>query len=110
MPTKRRTGAAAVSRMGVNAGTIESSNGSARDTPMPRRNVRRGRCLRVTNMVGSLPGAVCSLVRLHAHLELRAADDAENDTGEAVVLLRHVAHDRADGRHVRVLHAAAEGV
>ena len=42
MPTKRFTGAAAVSRDGVSAGTIESSNGSASVTPAPRRNVRRG--------------------------------------------------------------------
>ena len=44
MPTKRRTGAAAVSRGGVSAGTIDSSSGSASVTPAPRRNVRRGMC------------------------------------------------------------------
>ena len=33
---------AAVRRVGVNAGSIESSSGSARVTPAPRKNVRRG--------------------------------------------------------------------
>src|SRR5690349_4090652 len=44
MKTKpsRRTGLAAVLTKGVAAGTIASSNGSARVRPMPRRNVRRG--------------------------------------------------------------------
>ncbi len=54
MPTKRFTGAAAVSRSGVSAGTIDSSSGSARVTPAPRRNVRRGRCFFEMNMIASL--------------------------------------------------------
>ena len=53
MPTKRRTGAAAVSRVGVSAGTIDSSSGSASVTPAPRRNVRRGMCFLAMN-IGSL--------------------------------------------------------
>ena len=51
MPTNRRTGAAAVSRSGVSAGTIDSSSGSASVTPAPRRNVRRGMCFLATNIV-----------------------------------------------------------
>ncbi len=39
---KRRVGAAAVRTVGVRAGTIASSNGSARVAPTPRRKVRRG--------------------------------------------------------------------
>src|SRR6188472_1155695 len=50
MPTKRRTGAAAVIRVGVSAGSIDSSNGSASVTPAPRRNVRRARCFFETNI------------------------------------------------------------
>ena len=44
MPQKRLFGSAAVLTSGVPAGIIESSSGSASVTPMPRRNVRRGRC------------------------------------------------------------------
>jgi hypothetical protein len=48
MPTNRLTGAAAVRRSGVSAGTIDSSSGSASVTPAPRRNVRRAMCFFVT--------------------------------------------------------------
>ena len=44
-----RLGSAAVLPSGVCAGTIESSSGSASDTPMPRRTVRRERCFFVMN-------------------------------------------------------------
>ena len=54
MPTKRFTGAAAVTRSGVSAGTIDSSNGKANVTPAPRRNVRRGMCFFVINIVSIL--------------------------------------------------------
>jgi len=55
MPTNRFGGAAAVSRSGRSAGTIDSSSGSASVTPAPRRNVRRGMCFFVMNMT------LCSL-------------------------------------------------
>jgi coenzyme F420-reducing hydrogenase gamma subunit len=48
--SKRRTGAAAVSRVGVIAGSIDSSSGSASVTPAPRRKVRRGMCFFWMNM------------------------------------------------------------
>src|SRR6266581_3312321 len=55
MAPKRRVGfgAAAVLAMAVIAGTIDSSSGSARVTPMPRRNVRLGNDILVMNMVAS---------------------------------------------------------
>ena len=53
MPQKRLFGSAAVLTSGVPAGIIESSSGSASVTPMPRRNVRRGRCFFVMNMIRS---------------------------------------------------------
>jgi hypothetical protein len=43
MPQNRLFGSAAVFTMAVPAGIIESSSGSASVTPIPRRNVRRGR-------------------------------------------------------------------
>src|SRR5215831_18740001 len=98
MPTKRRTGAAAVNRSGRSAGTIDSRNGSASVTPAPRRNVRRGMCFLVTNTSASL----VRHVGLDSHLKLRAPDDAEDDCREAVVLPRGAVDDRADGRHVGV--------
>ena len=36
---------------GVCAGTIESSRGSASVTPIPRKNVRRGKCFLVMNII-----------------------------------------------------------
>src|SRR5687767_16031057 len=108
MPTKRRTGAAAVSRSGVKAGTIESSSGRARVTPIPCRNVRRGMCRLVTNIGPLLVGAQCTFMRLDAHLELRTLHDAEHDRREAVVVGGRIPDDRADGWHVGVFHAAAQ--
>ena len=49
----RHAAFAAVCASSVRAGIIESSSGSARVTPMPRRNVRRGRCFLVMNIVVS---------------------------------------------------------
>src|SRR5207248_10623272 len=126
MPTKRRTGAAAVRRSGVTAGTIDSSNGSASVTPAPRRNVRRGMCFFVMNMVRAPPEIrrtrkgppyMCRLISsrafvrcFHSHLELRALDDAQHDGREPVVVPGHILHDRADDRHVGVFDAAAQRV
>src|ERR1022692_640188 len=56
MPVKRVLGLAAVWRSGVCAGTIESSNGSARVTPIPRRRVRREMCFLVISMDGPCDG------------------------------------------------------
>ena len=50
----RRTGFAAVLASAVAAGTIASSSGNARLTPMPRRNVRRGNAILLMNMTVSL--------------------------------------------------------
>ncbi len=49
MPQKRLFGSAAVLTSRVPAGIIESSSGSASVTPIPRRNVRRGKCFFVMN-------------------------------------------------------------
>src|SRR5688572_20418459 len=124
----RDTGLAAVCASSVRAGTIESSSGSAIDTPIPLRNVRRGRCFREMNML-SPPGGpkaarYVSIVgglqtaryefpaaRLRCLLtERRAADDARHDRREPVVLLRRVARHRAHDRHVVVLEPAAQPV
>src|SRR3954471_4203585 len=102
MPTNRRTGVAAVNRSGVNAGTIDSRNGSASVTPAPRRNVRRGMNFFETNITSSsirrVPQAV---LRLDAHLKLLALHHRQNDGREPVVVFRRITHDAADGRHVR---------
>src|SRR5215470_16268153 len=102
MPTNRLTGAAALSLSGVNAGTIDSSSGSASVMPAPRRNVRRGMCFLAMN--------ISVLHRLRTHSKLRTLDDADHDRREPVVVLRGVTHDRAQRRHVHVLDAAAEGI
>src|SRR5258708_8481409 len=104
MPTKRFTGAAAVRRRGVSAGSIDSSSGSASVTPAPRRNVRRGMYFLVANMSDSL---MADPRRLDPHLKRSASDDAQHDRREAGVLFGRVLHDRANDRHVVVLDAAA---
>src|SRR4029077_20159159 len=100
MPTTRGMGAAAVSRVGVSAGTIDSSSGRASVTPAPRRKVRRGMCRFVTYIVSLLAGPASSgptlltrsrstrgrLGRPHPHLELRAPDHAEHDRREPVAV------------------------
>jgi hypothetical protein len=50
MQASRDAGAAAVFASSVLAGTIESSNGSANEAPMPFRTVRRERCFFVMNI------------------------------------------------------------
>src|ERR1700692_149578 len=89
----RRCGFAAVLARAVKAGTMESSNGSARVTPMPRRKVRRGNDILVMNMVASslffwLTGPSASggpesrildvLSHLGALLKRRAVHDAQH--------------------------------
>src|SRR5256885_1060968 len=80
MPTNRFGGAAAVSRNGCKAGTIDSSSGKARVTPAPRRNVRRGMQVFVMNMLTPSRS-------LDAHPELRASDNPEDDRREPVLIL-----------------------
>src|SRR5437764_528706 len=99
MPTNRFGGAAAVSRSGCKAGTIDSSSGKASVTPAPRRNVRRGMQVFVMNMLTPSRS-------LDAHPELRASDNPEDDRREPVLILVGRARDRAHGRHVRVLEPA----
>src|SRR5947207_13761284 len=99
MPTNRFGGAAAVSRSGCKAGTIDSRSGKARVTPAPRRNVRRGMCVFVMNINPSRS--------LHAHPKLWGSDNPEDDRREPVLILAGRARDRAHGRHVRVLEPAA---
>src|SRR5580658_6343658 len=48
---RRGEGFAAVLLSAVCAGSMESSNGRASVTPTPRRNVRRGRCFFVMNII-----------------------------------------------------------
>jgi hypothetical protein len=50
---RRRAGFAGVLINGVAAGTIASNNGSARVSPMPRKNVRRGMAIFVIIIVTS---------------------------------------------------------
>src|SRR5690349_24521708 len=101
MAPNRRCGFAAVLAVAVSAGTIDSSSGSARVTPMPRRNVRRGNAILVINI--EAPSICCDNVRLSGFdplLKRRAVDDAENERREPVVLRGAVADDLPHFRHV----------
>src|SRR5437870_2510650 len=74
MPTKRLTesGPAAVWRNGVCAGSIDSRKGKANVTPQPCRNVRRGMCFFVINIIWPPDGryifAILTLVRYSDYL------------------------------------------
>src|SRR5215831_18157768 len=96
----RMTGAAAVLACGVNAGTMASSNGSARVVPTPRRNVRRGSASFVTTMVDSLLVGIGNHHRRRTHLEGRAVDDAQDQARKAIVVLLSVARNAPDDRCV----------
>src|SRR5690242_13621369 len=98
-------GLAAVCASAVRAGIIASSNGSAIAVPMPRKNVLRGRCFLVMNILSGL------LFLLHRsdlsgrsrgrnlpHLELRTGGDAHDDIRELVVVLGGIANDLTDSR------------
>src|SRR5436309_2870724 len=128
--------AADARRVHAPAGSIASRNGSATVTPIPLRTVRRERCFLVMCM-SSLPEpgpknpAYCPTgpgllififvfvfrrvvggdhrLRL-AHLKCRAVDDADDEGGETVISLRCFPDDRAHGRPVVVLDAAADRI
>src|SRR5262245_25385296 len=103
MAPKRRVGAAAVRTVGVSAGTIASSNGSASVAPRPRRTVRRGSACFVMNIRCFLstcdPSGFFSRA-LDAHLEWYAPHDAEHNRRKPVLLALRVAGNRAHGWHV----------
>src|SRR5690349_2943859 len=85
MPTKRGAlGATSARARGASAGIIESRSGRARETPAPRRSVRREMCLRVMNML--LTGHLDGPLRLAIHLKRVAVDDAEHQRRKTVVV------------------------
>src|SRR5262245_13538521 len=117
IPTKRRAGAAAVNRSGVNAGTIDSSSGNASVTPAPRKNVRRGMCFFVTTISAAstlvtrlLVDAYRAFVAFYSHLELSALDDSQHNARKVVVLLGDLFHDGPDSWHVVVFDSPAQRV
>src|SRR5687767_16015011 len=106
---------------------MESSSGNARLTPMPRRNVLRGRCFLVTNMVAPPAGSVSTgtpqrrssagrhggqLLRIGRrrllHLERDALHDAEHDRRPAIVAGRGLSSYLPHERSVVELDTAAE--
>src|SRR5437870_2950851 len=125
----RLAGAAAVFFSSVCAGTIESSSGNARVTPIPRRNVRRGRCFLVRNIAllclpvklprlnvsyiyaGLKPertllfvlcrvGRYVVAIRHPAHLKRRAFDDRGYQRRESIVVRGGILDDAAHHRHI----------
>src|SRR5581483_5029690 len=102
MQPSRVLGAAAVRASSVPAGIIESSSGSASDTPAPFRNVRRGRCFFEMNMDAAplidhlsemecvtrslRPGAPLHPFLLHP--EWLAFHDADHERRKAIIVLR----------------------
>src|ERR1700686_2814775 len=93
----RRCGFAAVLAMAVNAGSIYSSNGNARVTPMPRRNVRRGNDILVMNMVASslllvrlLPDVAPGPARAERWLTLTRPSASSGREGRILDVLSHL--------------------
>src|SRR5580704_7459536 len=85
---------------------MESNNGSASVTPTPRRNVRRGRCVLVLNLMALL----LILCPFYFGVKGGAVYDSQHDGRETIIVARGVFQDRADGGHVGVFDAASEGV
>src|SRR5438552_2179281 len=95
---------------------MESSSGSASDTPMPRRTVRRERCFLVMNIDVRLlfhSGDIgCRGLRLFrsSHLERGALYDAEDERGETVVAPGRLALNATHERHISIISYAADAV
>src|SRR5687767_2009791 len=118
---RRRTGLAAVCASATRAGTIASSSGSASVAPRPRRTVRRSRAFFVMNMfdpqaLGVRLWALAqsrkpkALTRRLPHPERRTLHDTDDERGEAIVVLRRIAHDCTHRGSVVVLDAASQRV
>src|SRR5690242_20045528 len=118
MQARRVLGAAAVLATGVCAGTMESSNGRAKDTPIPRRTVRRERCFLVMNIAlglliqvaGNSIGRRTHILFRSSHFERRTFHDSENERGKSVVVLGRFALDGANERHVVIVDHAADTI
>src|SRR5215467_12254169 len=122
---------AAVCASAVPAGTIDSRNGSAIDTPTPRRNVRRDRCILLMNIsalwqltndneqvtaeeeplhISKLLVVTCNLLLLHSHLERITRHHTKDQRRESVVVLRSAVNDGTNRRHVEVLHGPSQRI
>src|ERR1700720_1525228 len=118
MHARRVLGTAAVFATGVCAGTMESSNGSAKDTPMPRKIVRRERCFLVMNIAlglliqvaGNSIGRRVLIFFCSSHLERRAFHDPQNERGKSVVVFGGLVLDGADERHIVIVDHAADAI
>src|SRR5262245_55668624 len=108
MPTNRGTfDVASALANGTRAGSIESNSGSARVTPAPRRQVRRGRCFLVMNMV--LPFLVRRL-SLPIHLKRHTPDNLQHQWRKAIVVPRSLTRNRTNRGHIIIFNTTAEGV
>src|SRR6185436_4272709 len=96
IPTKRVGGLAAVWASSVRAGIIASNSGSAKVTPAPRRNVRRGMCFFVRYMMAVsfflTSGPLLAVGLLDIHLERGAPHNAEHQRGKPVLAAGRVPH------------------
>ncbi len=109
MPQNRLLDTAAVLPSGVCAGIIESSSGNASVTPMPRKNVRRGKCLLGNEChcasQSAFRSVVCCCVNrfFHSHLKRRALHNSQHQLGEPVAIAGRILHNRAHHGHVVIL-------
>src|SRR5215471_18846516 len=104
MPTNRgRFTVASALANGTSAGYIDFSIGRDSATPAPRRNVRRGMCFFVINMLSAI-------LRFAVHLERHAFDDFEDHCRQLVIAFRRLPDNRPDVRHICIFHATAKGI
>src|SRR5436309_559058 len=103
MQTMRRRGLAPAAR--ARAGENASRQGKASDTPAARRNVRRGRAIGRSSVIGRRASGPHSL-----GLECLALDDLVNESSEAVILLAEPGDDGVDLRPVGLRGWTARGV
>src|SRR5215469_1370462 len=120
IPVKRVFGTAAVLARGVCAGIIESSSGSARATPAPRRTVRRDMCFFVRNIGPStsrhtqlarsalLDVLVLAELHLLVHLERIAFYDTHHERGKLVIIALRRVDNRTNQRHIIALGASTQ--
>src|SRR5260370_20642609 len=80
---------------------MESSIGKASAVPSPLRNVRRGRCLRMT--IIARPVSFSSL-------KWRALHNPQHQAGDPVSILGYLPRNRVDGRFVGRLNAAPQSI
>src|SRR6186713_1629195 len=103
---------AAAPAEGFCAGSMDSRNGSAKVTPLPRRNVLRERCFFVMKfmMRSPLTGSGSLGAVLHSHLKRFALHHTEDHGGKAVIIASRRADNISYSGHVVCCGRTSHGI